>query len=213
MRVVDAALFAPRTPRATLAADGALALDPNGERAAAIAWDVFRDGREIAHHLPGTTTAFRDPDVPPHACYAVESVFLASGNASYHSRAVCGAPPLDVDLAGFTVAHAGEYALELLASNPGDVTTGITCAVRHVRVESDGASVADGYVFVPHGGDGSSYLRVRLDASRRYRIVVDADDRATNMSVFAHFSRYGGRGGREGASNTLVLRGARLHPR
>ncbi|HEY8073857.1 MAG TPA: hypothetical protein VIF62_07105 [Labilithrix sp.] len=219
VRVVDTAsheaLFAPRTPRVTLGPDGALAIDANGEAPAAIAYDVFHDGREVAHRVPGTTTTWRDAS-PASGCYTVESVFVATGNASHHARPACAwrsaLVALGSDLPAFTVAQSGAYALEIVASNPGDVTTGITCAVRHVRVLSDATSIADGYVFVPHGGDASSYLRVRLEANRPYRVVVELDDRATNMSLFAHFSRYGGRGGRDGASNTLLVQGARLFP-
>src|SRR5262249_6135396 len=76
------AVFAPHTPRMGSVdrdAHGALrvAFDPNGEPRAAIAFDVFRDGRRVAHRVPGTTTEWRDPDETASArapCYTVESV-------------------------------------------------------------------------------------------------------------------------------------------
>jgi hypothetical protein len=226
------ALFAPKTPlirSLTVDEKGApvLAFDRNGEAADAIVWNVYRDGREIAHHLAGTVSEWRDPDGPKaitgvSPCWAIEAVFPSSGNASYHSRPACWFGAKEERVLTFApnalddvrVRESGEYALQLVASNPGDVTTGVTCAVRHVVIGSN-----EGYVFVPHSGPAeahgrSSFVRVRLEANRSYRITIDQDAYATNMSSFAHFERYTReRGGRGGPENTMTLESVRLYPR
>ena len=108
----------------------------------------------------------------------------------------------------FTPDFSGPHLVQLSAGNgAGPVDTGVTCGVKRVRVEeaSNGAVVAEGYVVMPHLGTwsrwaDSSFLPVTLDSSTAYRIVVDMDDFATNMSAFDHFARYtGGEGGANGS--------------
>jgi glycogen debranching enzyme len=140
----------------------------------------------------------------------------ASGISAHHPRKpVLSGVPFEVPAgaAAFEARAPGPHEIQLLGENPGPINTGVTCAVRRVRVlpESGGAPVAEGYVFLPHGGHESSPLRVGLELGRRYRIVVDEDDVSVNMSAFAHFARYtGGPGGVEGARNTLELRALRV---
>ncbi len=116
---------------------------------------------------------------------------------------------------------AGDHLIQLVAGNgSGGFTTGVTCAVKRVRVQElpSGADVAAGYVMMPQAGDwdtwrGSSFVRARLDPSRAYRIVIDGDERAVNMSSFAHFERYtGGTGGRAGAFDRVNVSEVRVLP-
>jgi hypothetical protein len=90
-------LFGPRTPVITsLSENGGLlqlAIDTQGEDAAGIALDVYRDGALVASDLPGTTTLFSDAgsgaQTSESYCYSVEARFLSSGNRSQHARPVC----------------------------------------------------------------------------------------------------------------------------
>src|SRR5690606_33476732 len=85
----------------------------------------------------------------------------------------------------------------------GSLESGITCAVKRAVVEAlpAGDSVATGYLVMPQRaswsswGD-SSFVRMNLAAGTTYRVRVDGDGAATNMSGFAHFADYtGGTGG------------------
>ncbi len=112
----------------------------------------------------------------------------------------------------FTATQTGEHWLQLVYGNgAGSINTGITCAVKRVVVQdaTTGAEVGDGIVVMPHLGTwsrwaDSSFARVRLEAGRAYRFVIRSDDRAVNMSSFAHFEAYtGGTGGRSGTFNRV----------
>lgn len=90
------ALYGPRTPRITaLTAEGGrlrLGLDRGGEAAGDVRFAIYRDGARVADDLPGDTAAWVDADASPAGpghCYAVETRFAASGNASQHSPPVC----------------------------------------------------------------------------------------------------------------------------
>ncbi len=116
---------------------------------------------------------------------------------------------------------AGDHLIQVVAGNgSGGFTTGVTCAVKRVRVQElpAGTDVATGYVMIPQAGDwdtwrGSSFVRARLDPARSYRIVIDGDERAVNMSSFAHFAQYtGGTGGRAGAFNRVNISEVRVLP-
>lgn len=112
----------------------------------------------------------------------------------------------------FTATQTGEHWLQLTYGNgAGAINTGITCAVKRVVVTdaTSGAEVGDGIVMMPHLGTwstwaDSSFVRVRLEAGRSYRFVIRGDDRAVNMSSFAHFEAYtGGTGGSSGTFNRV----------
>lgn len=227
------AIDAPSTPslRVERAPRGLrLRIDPAGEPAASIVFTIHRDGQKVARALPGTTREWVDADVDvakTSPCYVVESVDVASGNASYHSAPACfwGARGERArTLARFDDVRAdvtGEHAIQIVGSNPGDVTTGVTAAVARLTVESlpDAKTVAQGYVFMPHTGPAghagaSSFVVARLEAGRHYRVRIDHDDVAVNMSAFEHFARYTrGRGGRGGAENTMKVDGVRIYAR
>lgn len=119
-----------------------------------------------------------------------------------------GDPGHRLELPLLRVSRAGAYLLQVTAGNgAGGTTTGITCAVKRVRVVevAGGATVAEGYAVMPQLGAwdqwrDSSFVRARLEADRDYRVVIDDDEAAVNMSAFEHFARYtGGMGGAGGA--------------
>jgi hypothetical protein len=92
----DAATFGPREPvLAGLArADGANRLtiaaaagaDAPG---AGVAYNVWRDGRQVATGLAAGPWTDPDGGAYPAACYALEAQYTGSGNRSHHSRPRC----------------------------------------------------------------------------------------------------------------------------
>lgn len=106
----------------------------------------------------------------------------------------------------FTAPSSGEYLLQASYGNgAGPVNTGITCAVKVIRVEDTqgGAVVAKGYLVMPQRGSWSTWgesslVRATLVAGKTYRMVLADDDFGVNMSSFMHFASYGGNGGASG---------------
>jgi hypothetical protein len=89
-------LFSPLGPTLTgvTASGGGLqvAFASGGEPAAEIAFNVYRDGVQVASGLPGSTTSWTDTSATassPSHCYTVEAYFVLSGNHSQHARPWC----------------------------------------------------------------------------------------------------------------------------
>lgn len=110
--------------------------------------------------------------------------------------------------ATFTATRTGAHLVQAVYGNgAGALNTGITCAVKRVIVEevAGGRQVGAGYMFMPQRADwaswgDSSFVRVGLEAGKTYRVRLDDDARAVNMSAFSHFNDYtGGTGGTGGA--------------
>jgi hypothetical protein len=115
----------------------------------------------------------------------------------------------------------GAHLLQLTYANgAGGYTTGITCAVKRVRVleQSGGREVAAGVFAMPQAGGwdqwrDSTFVRANLTAGRAYQVVIDDAPHAVNMSAFSHFSAYtGGNGGMSGAYNRVNIAELRLLP-
>jgi hypothetical protein len=90
-------VFGPREPAiASLARDaGAVRLDIAASgNGADVAYNVYRDGRLVAHGLPAG--AWTDRSGGAAACYALEAQFAGSGNRSHHSVPRCVAPGIEV---------------------------------------------------------------------------------------------------------------------
>ena len=99
----------------------------------------------------------------------------------------------------------GIYALQLVYNNLGSINTGITSAVKKVKVieDSTGAVVAEKIFMMPHHNRSrywidSNFVRVKLKANTSYSFVLSD---FYNMSYFDHFKTYLYRGGRSGAFN------------
>ena len=109
--------------------------------------------------------------------------------------------------ATFTATRTGAHLVQAVYGNgAGALSTGITCAVKHVTVEEVGGATKDaGYMFMPQRADwaswgDSSFVRVDLVAGKTYRVRLEHDARSVNMSAFSHFNDYtGGTGGTGGA--------------
>ncbi len=87
-------IFGPRTPTITTrAVGGRVELTLSTPEAADVTWRIYRDGLMVADGLPGTTTAWTDPDVdatgPRSPCYTAETTFTVSGNHSQHASPAC----------------------------------------------------------------------------------------------------------------------------
>ncbi len=140
------------------------------------------------------------------------SDFTAVGGAwvTDHGRSfyqAWGDPGHKLTTRTFTAQATGDALVQLVYGNgAGPVSTGITCAVKLVRVEdaASNAVAAQGYVVMPQRGTwgtwgDSTSVRAALVQGKAYRVVVTDDAAAVNMSAFSHFERYtGGTGGASG---------------
>jgi hypothetical protein len=140
------------------------------------------------------------------------SSFTASGgsftNAYGRSFYEAWGDPGHTLAATFTATRTGAHLIQTVYGNgSGAINTGITCAIKHVVVEtvSGGTVVGSGYMMMPQRGDwgswgDSSFVRANLTSGTQYRIRIEGDDRAVNMSAFSHFEDYtGGTGGSGGS--------------
>ncbi|MEE2901484.1 MAG: hypothetical protein VYC39_04110 [Myxococcota bacterium] len=134
-----------------------------------------------------------------------------------------GEPGHSIRSESFAAPNTGTYLVQTFFGNGlGGLTTGITCAVKRLRVieSSSQTVVSESYLMMPHTGDwttwrDSSFARVELIAGRSYDFVIDHNPWAVNMSSFEHFSLYtGGSGGSSpaayvniGAIRVLALTG------
>ncbi|MFK7990904.1 MAG: hypothetical protein AB8I08_33095 [Sandaracinaceae bacterium] len=125
-----------------------------------------------------------------------------------------GDPGHALTASGFVANQSGEHLIQVTFGNgAGAIQTGITCAVKRVRVvdEASGDVVGEGMIMMPHLAtwsrwEDSSFVSATLTAGRSYRIVVRSDDEMVNMSSFAHFEPYtGGLGGRSGTFNRVNI--------
>ncbi len=90
-------VFGPRTPRITALTNAGgriqLALDRGGEAEGDVTFTIYKDGAVIASGVPGSMPTFTDTASDTSAssspCYAVELVFVGSGNRSQHSPPAC----------------------------------------------------------------------------------------------------------------------------
>ncbi|NVB37448.1 hypothetical protein G6O69_06365 [Pseudenhygromyxa sp. WMMC2535] len=125
-----------------------------------------------------------------------------------------GAAGDSLTLPSFTATQGGRHLFQVDYGNgAGSVDTGITCAVKRLRVErvSDDALVGEGVLVMPHLGswdrwEDSNLVAVELEAGVEYRAVIDQDEDTINMSSFSHFEIYtGGLGGVDGAYNQVNI--------
>ncbi|MCB9550209.1 MAG: hypothetical protein H6706_30810 [Myxococcales bacterium] len=123
-----------------------------------------------------------------------------------------------VALDDLEVPSDGEWLIQVVYGNgAASVTTGITCGHLRVRVlDEAGGEAGRGYLPLPHTGDwatwrDSGFVAVRLRAGSRYRVVLDGQEHAYNMSIFEHFRRYtGGPGGADGVFNRANISALKL---
>jgi hypothetical protein len=130
-----------------------------------------------------------------------------------------GAPDHTLTLPSFVPARTGRHLLQVDYGNgAGPINTGITCAVKRLRVErvSDDALLGEGLLIMPHLGtwdrwEDSNFVAVELQAGVEVRVVISADEQTVNMSAFDHFQIYtGGLGGVDGEYNYVNIATVRV---
>jgi hypothetical protein len=132
------------------------------------------------------------------------SLVLNHGRWHYESW---GDPGDTLTASGVTASATGSHLIQVDYGNgAGDISTGITCAVKRVEVidQATSAVVGSGLLVMPHLGSwdrwaGSTFVRVDLQAGHSYDVVLSHDDQSLNMSDLEHNALYGGTGGAAGA--------------
>lgn len=112
----------------------------------------------------------------------------------------------------WTPPHAGFFRTRLrYENNHGPINTGITAAVKQLRVRCEGQAEQLLPVVMPHsvGTQDSTAVEFRTGAAPCHFTLEEG----FNMSALAHFSHYtGGQGGREGVVNDAHVLGLHLMP-
>ena len=114
--------------------------------------------------------------------------------------------------------HSNHLLQVEYGNGAGAINTGITCAVKRLRVNDDenGALITEGTLVMPQLGDWarwghSNFVPVTLTAGRSYTITIESDPVYSNMSSLSHFASYtGGLGGSNGEFNRVNIAELRI---
>ena len=216
---VDSKVFAPPEPVVTASHKGGKAvLTIGGTMPAGVAFNVYRDGRQVA----AAVTARSWTDVRPGAasCYAVEAVYRDSGNRSHHSMPACLGEKDAIVVVGdwgkrdIAVAKAGTYQVQVhYRNNAHAINLGISGGVKWLRVaDAAGKVVAQGVVQMPHSPAGKALYSTPLAASLQPgRYSLQLSD-FLNMSYLQSNATYRDAGGVAGPANRVDVLGLRLLP-
>jgi len=192
----DAPLYAPVAPATPLV------------RADGDGWRITVDGN-VQLYLNGQLHGGIDgsghlAQQPGLACISATRVD-ARGLESLHSPATCVGAVTKV--AGhwprrWTAPATGDYRVSLdYANDRGPINTGITAAVKVLRVRCDGRNEQRLPIVMPHSVRAQPSTWGRFTATAGAVCRFDLDD-GFNMSYLAHFVHYtGGAGGSAGALN------------
>jgi hypothetical protein len=222
-------VFAPPTPTLTATAGASAKLTWAASPSATLT--LYRDGIDAKAALGASSTSWTDstPGVcysatfsfpngaTSHrsrpACIAVPSrtsvaafSFTGGARSQGHGREhieAWGDAGHTMTLDALAVAGTGRYDLSFVYGNgAGPISTGITCAVKRVRLIDNATQEAQtGYLTMPQLGTWSEWAsstrtQVSLTSGHTYKVIVDSDNYAQNMSAFSHFASYtGGNGG------------------
>jgi hypothetical protein len=132
--------------------------------------------------------------------------FVGGARSTNHGRAhieAWGDAGHTMTLDALAAPTSGTYNVHFLYGNgAGPTSTGITCAIKRVRLIDNATNETQaGYVTMPQLGtwdawSSSTRARFSLAAGHTYKVIVDSDNYAQNMSAFSHFASYtGGTGG------------------
>ena len=127
-----------------------------------------------------------------------ENHFDQSPNASDHGKshfADWGMPEAVLSVSNIKPKDSGTYLISLEYGSGRPIDTGITSCNKIVKIinESDGLTVLEKMVFMPHLGDNwdiwgeSSFIQVELSNDKTYKAEIRD---AFNMSYFEHFVPY-----------------------
>jgi hypothetical protein len=168
---------------------------------------LYVDGRVMAHS-GATPLSVPLPAKDTEQCFSATTID-ASGIESLHSPTRCVGP--GVALSGdwpraWTAPRDGRYRVRLqYANDHGPINTGITAAVKRLRLECDGAPPQAGPIVMPHnsGTTPSTAWTFTARAGVPCRFTLDE---GFNMSDLAHFRLYtGGQGGEAGPLNDAAI--------
>ncbi len=256
----DHAVYAPREPRITGIERGTYGIPVvriadagNATDAGDIVYNIYRDGQLAAQRISvgalapagaGLTTVWPDrregraapgrKGVASNACYAVEAMYVSSGNRSHHSAPVCldagreitigaakgflqnwGAPADTYTVQHIAIGQPGSYALQYKYRNTANqINLGISGGVKWaVLKDSQGAVAAQGVVQLPHtsataGPSYSTPLNADLKPGSYSLTLSDF----YNMSYLQSNTTFAAAGGVAGPSNRVDLYGLRVMP-
>ncbi|HVJ38380.1 MAG TPA: Six-hairpin glycosidase-like protein [Stenotrophomonas sp.] len=112
----------------------------------------------------------------------------------------------------WTPPHAGFFRARLRYENPhGPINTGVTAAVKQLRIRCEGQAEQLLPVTMPHsvGAQDSTAVEFLAGATACHFTL----EQGFNMSALAHFAHYtGGQGGRDGVVNEAHVLGLQLMP-
>lgn len=226
----DSRVTAPPEPAlATLRrAAGHAVLTIGGAQPAGVAFNIWRDGKAVATGVTQRSWTDRSPAGLP--CYAVETVHVATGLRSHHSRPAClgepeaivvtraqpdwGKPDERLTLDGIAVARPGTYQVQVhYRNNANRINLGISGGVKWLQVaDAAGRTVAAGVVQLPHTPAGQALYSTPLAAQLQPgRYTVQLTD-FYNMSYLQANATFADAGGQAGPSNRVDMLGLRLLP-
>jgi hypothetical protein len=190
----------PEAPRATAVDHGwQVTLPPHAR--------LYVDGAQRAQSGAASRTVSL-PSLNTRPCFSVTQVD-ATGLESLHSPTHCLGDT--VTLAGdwpraWTAPRDGRYRARLqYANDHGPINTGITAAVKRLRLECDGAPPQTGPVVMPHNTGTTPSTAWMFDGRAGVPCRFTLDD-GFNMSDLAHFRLYtGGQGGEAGPLNDAAI--------
>jgi len=203
----DAPLYAPLAPATPV-------VQANGDN-----WRVSAEGKVRlylnghAHgDIDGTATLPRQPGL---ACFSATRVD-AHGLESLHSPDTCVGETAKVNGSWprrWTAPATGSYRVALdYANDHGPINTGITAAVKMLRVSCAGSDEQRLPIVMPHSVREQQSTWGRFHAKAGATCRFDLDD-GFNMSYLAHFAHYtGGSGGSDGALNRADVRALLIAP-
>ena len=112
----------------------------------------------------------------------------------------------------WTPPHAGFWRARLRYENPhGPINTGVTAAVKQLRIRCEGQAEQLLPVTMPHSVGPQDSTLVEFQAGNKPCHFTLEE--GFNMSALAHFAHYtGGQGGRDGVVNTARVLGLQLMP-
>jgi hypothetical protein len=204
---IDAPLYAPVAPPAPLART-------DGDR-----WHVTVDGKVRLYvngrphgDVEGSSHLARQAGLTCMSATRVD----AQGIESLHSPTTCVGEVTKV--AGdwprhWTAPAAGDYRVSLdYANDHGPINTGITAAVKMLRVRCDGSDEQRLPMVMPHSVRAQQSSWSRFSAKAGAACQFDLGD-GFNMSYLAHFAHYtGGSGGTDGPLNQADVRDLLIAP-
>ncbi|HEX7342042.1 MAG TPA: Six-hairpin glycosidase-like protein [Rhodanobacteraceae bacterium] len=157
----------------------------------------------------------RVPNRDALQCFSV-TVPGAHGLASLHSPETCVGPVATVAGAWprqWRAAHTGDYTAWLrYANDHGPINTGITAAVKRVRIACGAAKVQVRPVVMPQsdGEQHSTQVRFHAHAGDSCRFALEQGFNMSNLSKFVHYT--GGQGGAGGPLNGAAIGTLKIAP-